>query len=347
MATSSSTQGGLQREPAYRLTLDGRDITAKIDPRLISLTLTQCRGGEADQLDLVLDDSDGQLALPRTGVTLALAIGWAGAELVNKGSFVVDEVEHLGAPDQVSLRARSADLRAGLRRRIEQSWHDTTLGAIARTIAGRNGMKAQLDAGLAGRAVAHIDQAESDIAFITRLAQRHDAVATIKAGRLVILPINGSRNAAGQQLAAIQLTRSAGDQHRYHCADRDAYTGVRAYWHDPQRAKQRSVLVGQSGNAKRLREGHANEADARAAAQAEWQRIQRGAATFELTLSLGLASADAQSPLTVRGFKPEVDGTDWLVKKVTHSLGGGGFTTSIEAERQGADSSAGATVDVG
>lgn len=345
--TGTSTQGGLQREPAYRLTLDGRDITAKIDPRLISLTLTQCRGGEADQLDLVLDDSDGQLALPRTGVTLALAIGWAGAELVNKGSFVVDEVEHVGAPDQVQIRARSADLREGLRRRIEQSWHETTLGAITRTIAGRNGVRAQIDPGLASKAIAHIDQIESDIGFITRLARRHDAVATVKAGCLIVVPINGSRNAAGQPLPTIELVRSAGDQHRYHCADRDAYTGARAYWHDPKRAKQRSVLVGQGGNAKRLRESHANEADARSAAQAEWQRIQRGAATFELTLAIGLASADAQSPLSVSGFKPEIDGTDWLIKKVTHAMGDGGFTTAIEAERQGTDSTAGEAQDVG
>ncbi len=344
--TGSSTQGGQQREPAYRLTLDGRDITAKIDPRLISLTLTQCRGGEADQLDLVLDDSDGQLALPRTGVTLTLAIGWAGAELVNKGSFVVDEVEHFGAPDQVQIRARSADLRGPLRNRIEQSWHETTLGAIGQTIAQRNGLQARIDARLAGTAIAHIDQAnESDISFITRLARRFDAVATVKAGRLVLLPINGSRSRSGTALPAIELTRLAGDQHRYHAADREAYTGVRAYWHDPKKAKQLSVLAGTSGNAKRLREGHATEADARAAAEAEWQRIQRGAATFELTLAVGLPSADAQSPLNVHGFKPAIDGTDWLITKVTHSIGDGGLTTRIEAERRGFDSDAGTIED--
>ncbi len=43
-----------------------------------------------------------------------------------------------------------------------------------------------------------------------------------------------------------------------------------------QREELRSMLVGQSGSAERLREGHATEADARAAAEAEWQRIQRG-----------------------------------------------------------------------
>jgi len=347
MATDS-TQGGLQRQPDFRITLGGKDITATVNPRLVSLTLAQCRGGEADQLDLVLNDADGQLELPRTGVQIALAIGWAGADLTGKGTFTVDEVEHSGAPDQVQIRARSADLRAGLRNRAEQSWHATTLGTVAQTIARRNGLQARIDAGLAATPIAHADQTnESDINFITRLARRHDAVATVKAGRLVLLPINGSRSSSGAVLAAITLTRAAGDQHRFHVADRDAYTGVRAYWHDPDRAKQRSVLVGQSGNAKRLREGHANEADARAAAEAEWQRVQRGAATFELTLATGVATLDAQAPLAVSGFKPEIDGTDWLVTKVTHTIADGGFTTRLEAERQGSDANAGSADDVG
>lgn len=329
-----------QRAPAYRVSLDGRDITPTIDPRLVSLTLTQCRGDEADQLDLVLDDADGELAVPRTGVALSLALGWVGAnadaELVDKGQFIVDEVEHGGAPDVLQIRARSADLRGALRNRIEQSWHDTTLGDVARTIAGRNGLRLSIDAGLGSTSIAHVDQAnESDIGFLSRLAQRYDAVATVKVGRLVLLPINGARTASGAQMPALTLSRQAGDQHRFHVADRDAYTGVRAYWHDSKRAKQVNVLVGTSGNAKRLREGHATEADALAAAQAEWQRIQRGAATFELTLAVGLPGADAQRPLAVTGFKPEIDGTDWLVTRVVHAISDSGFTTRLEAQRQG------------
>lgn len=335
-------------QPTFRLTVDGKDITRTVQPRLVSLTLEKQRGEKADQLDLVLDDADGKLAVPRRGVAITLALGWSDASLVDQGSFDVDEVEHMGAPDTLHIRARSADLRGSLRNRVEQSWHNTTLGAIVQTIAKRNSLQPRVDATLASTTVAHEDQTnEGDIAFLTRLAKRFDAVCTVKAGRLLLLPINGTTTSAGAAPTALTLTRSQGDQHRWHVADRDAYTGVRAYWHDPHRAKQRSVLVGQSGNAKRLREGHATEADARAAAEAEWQRIQRGAATFELTLARGIASVDVQQPLTVQGFKADIDGADWLVAKVTHSLGDGGFTTRLEAELFGADSSAGQAQDVG
>ncbi|WP_426088381.1 hypothetical protein [Janthinobacterium sp. PSPC1-1] len=65
---------------------------------------------------------------------------------------------------------------------------------------------------------------------------------------------------------------------------------------------------------------------------AEWQRILRGLATFETSLALGNPAVFPQSPVTVQGFKPEIDAPEWLSIKVTHSLGGSGFTTRVEFE---------------
>ena len=62
----------------FRVTLDGKDLTDKIAPRLISLSLTEKRGGEADQLDLVLHDHDGKLVIPKEGATIQVQLGWAG-----------------------------------------------------------------------------------------------------------------------------------------------------------------------------------------------------------------------------------------------------------------------------
>lgn len=321
--------------PSYRLTLQGRDITPTIDPRLVSLTLTESRGDKADQLDLTLSDHDGALELPKKGVELSLAIGWAGAPLVDKGTFVVDETEHSGAPDIITIRARSADLGQALRTRTERSYHATTLGAVVRQIAARHSLTARIDDKLAARTISHIDQAgESDMNFLTRLAKRHDAVATVKRGHLVFLPINGTKTSTGESLPAITLTRASGDQHRYNTSDRDTYSGVRAYWHDPKRAKRRGVLVGKSGNAKRLRESYASEKDAKAAATAEWQRIQRGAATFELALARGEPLLGPQVPVRVIGFKSDIDSDKWLCVTATHSMGDGGFTTRIECENE-------------
>ena len=333
MATNPYMDRAPYRAPDFALTIDGRDITPSIDARLDSLSLSECRGNESDQLDLVLNDSDGTVRLPPRGAEIALRMGWAGETLIDKGLFTVDEVEHSGSPDQVHIRARAADMRKSLRIRRDQSWHGTTLGDIVGAIAKRHDLQGRVDDALAGVKVAHIDQTgESDLHFLTRLATQYDAVATVKKDRLVFLPINGTRSSSGHALTRVTITRGDGDQHRFHISDRDAYSGVRAYWHDPGRARRRGVLVGKKGHEKRLKDTYGSQADAMAAARAEMNRIARGAATLELTLALGRPELMPQTPVTVRGFKSDIDGTSWLVVKTHHHLGEGGLTTRVELE---------------
>lgn len=128
-------------------------------------------------------------------------------------------------------------------------------------------------------------------------------------------------------MPAITLTRRDGDQHRYSVTDRDAYSGVKAYWNDTRGAERKTVLAGTDDNA--------TEDDALAAARSEWQRIQRGLAEFELTLARGRADILPESPLTLNGYKPQIDATAWVVSEVTHSLNDGGFGTQIRCEVKG------------
>lgn len=333
MATDYLKTSQLHRSPTFSLVVDGRDISKKVEPRLVSLDLTESRGGEADQLDLVIDDSDGRMGIPAKGAELALSLGWEGSGMHDKGTFEVDEVEHSGAPDRITIRARSAEMRRELRTRAERSYHGKKLGEIVGDIARRNGLQVRIDDALASTPVEHIDQTrESDLHFLTRLAQKHDAVATVKKGRLVFKPIGSTKAANGDELDTVTLTRADGDQHRYHSADRNAYSGVRAYWHDPNKAEKRSVLVGEQDNEKRLKDTYGSEADAMAAARAERGRIERGKATMRLDLAIGWPALMPQTPVVLRGFKEIIDDTPWLVVKLTHTLGDAGLTTQIELE---------------
>lgn len=320
--------------PAWRVLLGGQDLTDRIKPRLLDLTLTEARGGEADQLDLRIHDHDGRMELPRRGVELSVAIGWADAGLIEKGTFRVDEVEHSGAPDVITVRARSADLSHPMRTRRERSWHEVTLGDVVRSLAGEHGLQVRIAPALAGVNIAHLDQTgESDVHLLTRLGQRYDAVATVKAGSLLFMPIGSGTTASGQALPTALITRASGDTHRYGSADRDNYSGVRAYWNNKPGANRHSVLVGVSGNAKRLRETFNSETEAREQANAEWKRIKRGAAKMDFTLALGRADLSPEQKLHVRGFKSAIDETVWLIAKVTHTITSSeGFITQLELE---------------
>lgn len=354
------------RRPVCRIQLGGKDITRNITPRLISLTLTDNRGFEADQLDIVLDDSDGKLDIPERGVTVQLALGWADGPLVDKGSYIVDEVEHTGAPDTLTLRARATDLRAGIATKREKSWHKTTVGAIVQAIAKANGLTAAIPDWLAKQKIEHIDQtSESDANLLTRLATQYDAVATVKQGRLIFCKAGDAETVTGQPFPACLILRQSGDSHRFNIADRDAYTAVKAYWHDVRGAKKGEVIVNKdttferratvtklgrkskrtkltaiqqkgiepsSENIKVLRHVYVSEATALQGAKAAWQNLQRGVAEFSITLAEGRPELFPELPAQVQGFKPVIDATTWVLKKVTHQLGDGGYTSQLELE---------------
>ncbi|MBB2777981.1 UNVERIFIED_ORG: phage protein D [Comamonas terrigena] len=196
-------------------------------------------------------------------------------------------------------------------------------------------MTHKVDERLAQIAIDHLTQTnESDMHLLTRLARKHDAVATVKKKHLLFMPINGTRNSKGQRLPSIHITRQDGDQHRWSSSTRDAFDGVKAYWSDSVNGKRSGVVAGKkTGNVKTLKETYASEQDALAAARAERQRLERGQATFELTLAVGLPEVTPQSPVTVSGWKEEIDGQGWLVKEVMHSLNeGSGWTSKVQME---------------
>ncbi|EKY2870227.1 TPA: phage late control D family protein [Citrobacter freundii] len=374
MITGMNIQAGARVAPAYMLTLDGEDITQNFSDRLIGLTMTDNRGFEADQLDIALDDTDGLVELPPRGASLTLWLGWQGSALVNKGSFTVDEIEHRGAPDTLTIRGRSADFRGSLNSRREQSWHDTTLGVIVETIAQRNKLTASVADALKAIAIPHIDQTqESDAAFLSRLAERNGASVSVKTGKLLFLKAGSAMTASGKPIPQMTVERGDGDRHQFAIADREAYTGVTAKWlhtKDPkpqkqkvklkrkpkeqhlralqhpkaaktstkarekkaQEAREGEYMAGESDNVLELTTIYATKAQAMRAAQAKWDKIQRGVAEFSITLATGRADLFPETPVAVKGFKRVIDEQAWIISRVVHSLNGSGFTTGLELE---------------
>lgn len=322
------------KRPAYQLTVDGKDITARVRPRLVSLSLVDNRGLEADTLDLVLDDSDGQLDLPRRGVEMKVWLGWAD-ELIYKGCYTLDEITHSGSPDILTLRARSADMRKGLAAKKERSWSPKTFGALVKDLAEEHQLTPKIADALKDVDIEHVDQGnESDLNLLTRLAAAHDAIATIKEGQLIITAAGKGKTVSGKTLPHIVISRAAGDSHNYQEADRDSYGGVTAKYHRTDDGDGFDVSVGGKDNLKSLRHVYPDKASAEAAIAAEWKKIQRGKASLTYTLALGRADLLPESTFQLNGIKPAIDSIIWLGTKITHHLSDGGYTVIIEAEKK-------------
>ena len=333
-AIEGAQRAAVYATPVFRITVDGKDIAQRISPRLISLELTDNRGLEADQLSITLSDHDGLLAMPATGAQLRLWLGWSDTGLVDKGSYTLDEIEHSGAPDTLSLRARSADLRKSLKTRRERSWSNTTLGEVIRDVALGNGLKPTIAQQLDALIILQLDQAnESDANLIARLGEEFDAVASVKAGCLLCMPSGGGRSVTGIALPHITLIREDGDQHRYLQADRDSYDGVRAYFYDINSAQKQQAIAGGGENLKDLRHTYSDQPSALRAARAEFNRLQRGSATLSYTLAKARPDLIPELTYSLMGVKDEIDAIIWYGGNVLHSLSAeNGYTMSLELE---------------
>lgn len=320
--------------PDWRILADSQDVTAAIAHRLLSLRLTDKSGMEADQLDLSIFD-DGVLSFPKRGVGLSVAIGWKGGALADKGRFLVDEVSHDGPPDVITVTARAADFQGGLKDQREASYRETSLGVILGTISERHGLIPAVHPDLAAITLAHIDQTnESDLNFVSRLGEEHDAMATIKAGRLLFLPAAAGLTASGVLLSSAAISRGDGDRHSFRSSDREGSTsGIAAKWHDLSTGAAQVVLAGtDSGSVKTLKKIYPSQKEAEEAAHAAWKKRKRGSHEFSLSLALGNPDLCAGMPLSLTGWNPEICGMNWIASEVTHTIdGSGGFTTDVSA----------------
>nr|DAJ31458.1 MAG TPA: tail protein [Bacteriophage sp.] len=355
--------------PAAELTIDGRRFGTQAMSRIISISLTDKRGFEADELTIELDDHDGTLAIPKTGSKITLKLGYKETGLVEKGEYLVSEFTASGSPDRLSITARAADLAEALAEQVEKSWHKQTLYQIIETIAKKHKYEYIISKDYQNTKIEHIDQTnESDASFMSRLAEQYDTIATIKNSKLLFIPAGESQTASGQPILPTTITRASGDSHSFTYSSSNSYQAVRAYYTDKKTGQKKEVIVnkdnaypnkkttqqtktvkGKTFKAKKkendnqkvntegqkiktLRHLYATESGAWSGARGAFKKIQRGVAEFSITLAVGRPDLYPETPAVVKGFKPEIDAEAWLITEVSHKIDSGGYTASIQFE---------------
>lgn len=355
--------------PQAELTIDGRRFGTQAMSRIISISLTDKRGFEADELTIELDDHDGTIAIPKTGSKITLKLGYQETGLVEKGEYIVSEFTASGSPDRLSITARAADLAEALAEQVEKSWHKQTLYQIIEAIAKKHKYEYIISKDYQNQKIEHIDQTnESDASFMSRLAEQYDAIATVKNGKLLFIPAGESQTASGQPILPTTITRASGDSHSFTYSSSNSYQAVRAYYTDKKTGQKKEVIVnkdnaypnkkttqqtktvkGKTFKAKKkendnqkvntdgqkiktLRHLYATESGAWSGARGAFKKIQRGVAEFSITLAVGRPDLYPETPAVVKGFKPEIDAEAWLITEVSHKIDSGGYTASIQFE---------------
>lgn len=320
----------------YKIEVEGHDISYLIAGRLISLTLKDNRGLVVDSLEIELDDSDGQLEIPPEGAIIQAWIGWSNTGLVHKGKFKVESISHRGAPDVLTISAFSNDISEGLKQKRERSFSKKSIQDIFETIGTEYELKTIVHDSLSSQIISYIAQNESDANLITRIADEHDAIATVKNGHLILLPRGISQTVSGLALPTVYIIRAEGDGHNYTTGTgTDRITGVKAFYYDGSNAKKLYVVAGDSeDNLKEIRYIHRDKKTAELAAQAEYKRCKRSAQKLSYTLAYGRPDIIPEQEFIFSGLKPQIEDIVWLGTNITHTINDTGFTTSVELEVQ-------------
>ena len=295
--------------------------------RVLSISVSDQAGIKSDSCSIKFDDRDYLLETPPTGLRIKVFLGWDDSGLVYLGLFEIDEVrfsETQARTMDVTARAQYHE-NSNVKAPKTQAWDELTLGAIASEIAGRNGYSAEVDGFLAGIWYDHVDQAEeSDIHFLSRLAEQYDAYAKFSDGKLLLKPravTNGSISVVNNEGVSISGTLNR----------RNKYKAVKAFWHDSHAARRKSEVAGAGDPMFEIRHTFESKEKAKLAAAAKLGQFERGTGSVDNLVIPGEPNARAEMDLILSGFRPDLN-KKWVIRQVSHSYGNGGFSTTLQAE---------------
>jgi uncharacterized protein len=78
-------------EPTFMVIVGGVDVSQNFRSRMVIMRVSDSLNDEADRVQIVLDDTDGTLAIPERGAWISIALGWDG-QMVPMGQYEVESV---------------------------------------------------------------------------------------------------------------------------------------------------------------------------------------------------------------------------------------------------------------
>ncbi|HGL5374066.1 TPA: phage late control D family protein [Citrobacter farmeri] len=319
-----------------------RNITRDISKNLMSLRYTDYLSGQADDLDIQLEDAEGKWRgdwYPGHGDSLTLSIGWNGAQMREVGTFEIDEIELTYPPSVVSIRGLATGIRSSLRTVENRAYEGMTLEGVARQIAARQGL--DLVGTIAPLKLDRLTQKESDLVFLRELASTYDYAFKVVSGKLVFHSI--TELAAAKPVGSLRLSQLANVRLREQL--REVPKAVDVKHKDPAKKKLveyriengKTVAVPSSvskatssGTTKKQRKRAVSEDVAQAQAKAELAKANRERITGGWTC-MGRPNLVSGNVWTLAGEDAGRFAQNFLITQSTHSFDrAGGYVSDVE-----------------
>ena len=322
--------------PAFALSYGGKAITDSIAPLLLSLTYTDKTDGEADELEIELEDSTGnwrRLWYPEKGAKLVARIGYPDA-LISCGEFQIDEVTIAGPPSTVALRGLAAGFGKTLRTKRSKAHENQTLRQIAERIAKEHGLT--ITGNIRAVTIERVTQrATRDLKFLKKLALEYGHIFSVRGKQLVFTDVYGLES------GKVVFTLNEEDITSFSTVDKitNTYANAEVNYHNP---KHRAHVQGRAKAnrtdtaADTLKVNRKSENATQAEAQAKAALHKQNSAATELTVTMpGNTLACAGIVIRVGPWLGRVAGLYYIVTS-THRLSrSDGYGTSFTAKRIG------------
>ena len=325
-------------QPIVKVTIDGKPVAGGFYERLVSITVTDKDGKNADTFDMELNDGPPSfLAIPRKGAVVDVQIGYGTARSL--GKFTVDKVSCKCLPYSMSISGKSADLRSGkLKEKKERHWDKKKLKDIVHQVASESGLEASVDPSIGDFEYEWMGQQdESNVEFMRRLEKRHNALFTIKNGKLIFAKRGAGNSASGAFVGSVVVTPDITLQGSvsFESNDRTKYKKVVAYHQDKDKAERVEIDADADADGDsvyRIPEPFSSIEEADKAAQAKAKDLKRGEGTASVTV-IGDTGITAGAPLLFSNIRPGLDGVPYVIETATHKYDKrGGYTTAISAK---------------
>lgn len=319
----------LAPQPIAQIYVNHRDVTGNFSPFLISMTFTDHMDGEADGLEIQLEDVDQRWIkgwYPVKGSTLQAWIGYSEGSVLSCGEFQVDEIEVSGPPDTVTVRAVGNATKKALRTKRSKGYDGASLRSVAQEVASRHSLA------LVGmipdvhwkRVTQH---QEADLAFLQRLASEHGLVFSVKGASLVFHEIAQLE----AQKSILTITRP--DVISWHFRDKVVPSSSSASYFRGD-TKELEVVEVQLADQTHpdMKKSHR-----RIEGRGQGQRLAKAALRVGKSMERECSMSLPGNVSLVAGANVEISGWGvldglWLLKSVTHKIDrSGGYTTDLEA----------------
>jgi phage protein D len=325
------------KTPRAEIKVNGKPVASLFNERLISVTIVDKEGVTSDTVSCDLNDGNPFAAIPQKGDIIEASLGYLETGVAFFGSYVCDDPEVRCLPYGLTVKGKGANVRDQAKQHRARHWDKKTVKDIVSQIAGENGLSPVVDSEVGDYQYEWFGQQdESDLHVVERLARRHDALFSIKDGKLIFVKKGAGQAASGAGLTAVVATPDIIVQGtcRITFANRQKYKKVKARIQDRKEAKQVEIEVESDAEGTAdytLPAPFADEGEAKKAATGKAKHLKSQTIRASVTV-FGDPTIRAGAPFTFSGVRPGIDGIAFIIETATHKIDKGGYTTQIEAK---------------